>query len=123
MGEIPENNCVQLKPISYEFPESLEQPPKIRIHLKLGDKMLSKNFYNLRYYDLIQTKKMGKLMKRSSDILMYGKSSRGVRLLKVGYYACRIVPYLIYLGIRTKIKWRRRKKELFEYEDVDFLRK
>jgi beta-mannosidase len=119
--EVPENICVKLEPLSYEFPETLEQPPKIRIKVTSNNEVLSKNFYNLKYYDTIQSTKMGKWMKRSSDILMYGKNSRLRRLLKVGGYALLIIPRLIYLFFKTKLKWKRRKKTEFEYENLEFL--
>ncbi|NVM53346.1 MAG: hypothetical protein HWN66_06545 [Candidatus Helarchaeota archaeon] len=120
--EVPANTCVPLESLSYEFPENLEYPPKVRIKLSSDKQILSKNFYNLRYYDTIQSNKMAKFMKRSNDILMFGQSSRAVRLLKVNYYALRIIPYFIYLFFKTKIKWKRRKKDLFEYENLDFIK-
>jgi beta-mannosidase len=119
--DIPENTCVKLESVSYEFPKDLEYPPKIRIKLLSNDQTLSKNFYNLRYYDPVHSKRMGRLMKRSSDILMYDQSSRAVRLLKTGGLALRIIPLFIYLACKTKIKWRRRGKDEFEYESTDFL--
>lgn len=118
--DVPDNSCIQLEPISYEFPHNLVHPPKIRIKLLSNNKILTKNFYNLRYRDPIQNKTMGRLMKRSSDILMFDKSSRLARLLKTGALALRIIPHFIYLGLKTRIKWRRRSKDEFEYESRDF---
>ncbi|MHA1277463.1 MAG: glycoside hydrolase family 2 protein [Candidatus Helarchaeota archaeon] len=119
--DVPANTCIQLEPLSYDLPENLGEPPKIRITLLSQNKMLSKNFYNLKYYDPIQSKRMGRLMKRSSDLLMYGKSSRLTRLLKTGGIALCIIPLFIHLFFKTKRKWKRRNKNEFEYESITFL--
>ncbi len=120
--EVPENKCLQLEPFTYEFPENLNEPPRIQVKLLSNGKILSKNFYNLGYYDSIQSRTMPKLSKKMSDTLFFDKSSRFKRLLKNGYYLLRIIPLYAYLFVKIKIKWRRRKKDGFEYVDLNFLK-
>ncbi|NVM30326.1 MAG: hypothetical protein HWN65_15885 [Candidatus Helarchaeota archaeon] len=120
--DIPENTCVELDPLTYEFPADLNEPPRIQIKLLSNNKILSKNFYNLGYHDPIQSRTMPKLSKKMSDILFFDKSSRVKRLLKNGYYLSRLIPLYAYLFLKIKIKWRRRKKDGFEYVDLNFLK-
>ena len=120
--EVLENICIQLEPISFEFPENLRDPPRIQIKLYFEKGVISKNFYNLRYYDSIQTKKMAKYSKRMSDIFFYGKGPRILRLLKSGAYGIALFPYLVYLYLKVNWKWKHRKKDEFEYEKIDFLK-
>lgn len=120
--EIPENICIQLDSLSYEFPENLNEPPRIRIILYSENEIISKNFYNLSYYDSIQTKKMAKYSKRMSDIFFYGKESHTLRLLKSGAYGIALFPYLVYLYLKVNWKWKHRKQDEFEYEKIDFLK-
>ncbi len=120
--DVPKNTCIQLEALSYQFSSDLQDPPKIRIQLISNDQILSKNFYNLKYYDPIQSKRMAKFMKRASDILMFGKSSRITRILKTNFYALRVIPHYISLILQTKLKWKRRNKENFEYEDLTFIK-
>lgn len=120
--DVPEDTCIELDPLIYEIPPNLAHPPKIRIKLLFNNTVVSRNFYNLRYFDPFRNKSMGRLMKRASDIMMYDKSSRIVRLLKTGAIALCIIPLFIYLALKIKIKWRRRPKSFFEYEDTDYLK-
>jgi len=120
--EVPENTCLQLDPLSFEFPENLKEPPRIRIHLYSENTIISKNCYNLRYYDSIQTRKMAKYSKRMSDIFFYGKESRTLRLLKSAGYATILFPFLVSLYFKVNWKWNHRKKEGFEYEKLEFLK-
>ncbi len=120
--EIPANNCIQLEPLSYDFPENLLEPPRIQIKLYSLDKVISKNFYNLRYFDSMQHRRMAKFSKRMSDIFFYGKNRRIVRLAKSLYYGIRLFPILVYLLFKVRWKWKHRIKAEFEYEKLDFIR-
>ncbi|HUX98466.1 MAG TPA: glycoside hydrolase family 2 TIM barrel-domain containing protein [Candidatus Deferrimicrobium sp.] len=120
--DVPANTCIQLESLSYEFPDNLQEPPRIQLQLTSNKKNLSKNFYNTSYFDPMQPRKMPKISKRMSDILFYSKSSRAVRLLKNTYYVLRIIPYFAHLFIKIKLKWKWRKKAILEYVDLKFLK-
>jgi len=118
--KIPPNSCIQADHLSYTFPPDLVTPPKIHLFLFMNGQLISKNFYNLQYSDPISNKKMGRLMKRASDILMYEEGSRFIRLLKTAGIALCIIPIFLYLAIKIKWKWRSRQRAFFEYENASF---
>jgi hypothetical protein len=118
--EVPENTCLQLDPISYEIPATQTEPPRIHIELFSNSEFISKNFYNLRYHDSIQMRRMAKYSKRMSDIFFYGKESRIIRLLKSGAYGILLFPSLV--ALYFKVNWKHRKKDEFEYEKLEYLK-
>ncbi|MDD1776628.1 MAG: hypothetical protein LUQ65_00545 [Candidatus Helarchaeota archaeon] len=120
--EVPENTCVQLDPLSYEIPDTLTAPPRIHMELLSNGELISKNFYNLRYYDPIQMRRMAKYSKRMSDIMMYGKGSRISRLLNSGAYGALLLFSLLSLYLKINWKWKHRKKDEFEYEKLEYLK-
>ena len=108
--KIEGESCIKFNDYKFEIPSNLDKAPKIFISLSYEGKKISKNQYDLSYFDNIQSTAMAKLNTQICDIIFVGKRPKPIRYLQVAIRSFLIALFMLIMMIKVSILWRKRKK-------------
>ncbi|MHA1299085.1 MAG: glycoside hydrolase family 2 protein [Candidatus Helarchaeota archaeon] len=113
---IEKDSCLKFKDFKFEIPPNMNEAPKIELLLMTNGQIVSKNIYDLSYYDEIQLTGMAKLNNKITYLLFEGTQSKTIRYFKLMGYAFRIAYHLLKMMLIVSRRWKKReKKKIIDY--------
>lgn len=108
--KIEEESCEKFDTFKFEFPSHLIKAPKIVIKLISEGQIISKNEYDLSYYDPMQPTVLAKVNSDMARIVFEGKRSKPIRYIQILFGSIIVFILMLIMFSWVTIRWKKRKK-------------